>query len=102
MAVAAAGLLAPSSASAFQLAIPQSANATPPGFAISGRQAIRVAARAPKVREEARKKGALHALTAVPLGTTTWQVGFYSGKTEVARAMVDGTSGRLIGKVYTG
>ena len=95
-------LAAPSAASAFQLAMPQNADTTPAGFAISGRQAIKIAARAPKVRAEARKHGALHALTAVPLGTKQWQVGFYSGKTEVARATVDGRTGKIVGRVYTG
>jgi hypothetical protein len=97
-----AALALPAGAAAFQLAVPQAANTKPEGFQLSGRQAIRIAARAPKVREVAREKGALRALTAVPLGTTTWQVGFYRGKTEVARALIDGITGRRIGPVYTG
>ena len=102
MAAAALLLAVPSTASASSIALPQGADATPAGFKISGRQAIRIAARTPKVRQVAREKGRLKALTAVPLGSTQWQVGFYSGKTEVARAHVDGITGKLLGRVYTG
>jgi hypothetical protein len=70
--------------------------------AVSGAQAARIVARTPVVQDQARRHGPLRASTAIQFGTTNWEVRFFAGKTEVARAFVDSRDGRLVSKVFTG
>ncbi|MFL5842860.1 MAG: hypothetical protein ACJ77Z_20625 [Thermoleophilaceae bacterium] len=100
LAVAAPGGEAATS-SGYTLPLPVTSKAPPPGFRLSPAQAVAAADRSPAVRKE-RARGSVRAKASELLGKTAWQVDYFRGKKPVARATVDGVSGRLVGAVWTG
>ncbi|MGH2925541.1 MAG: glycosyltransferase 87 family protein [Solirubrobacterales bacterium] len=78
---------------------PPSENHHPPGFAISARDALRVAAASAAVRDERDQSPGMRPI-AYERGSD-WQVSYFTGsgssRTEVAQAIVDGRTGDLIG-----
>jgi hypothetical protein len=78
---------------------PPSERRPPAGFELSGRQAIRIAAGAEAVREERAESPQMRPV-AFQRGDD-WQVSYFTGtgptRTEVAQAIVDDESGRVLG-----
>src|SRR5215210_6685972 len=112
--VAAAALLAPAQATADEnlaneppfggelpppLVRPHSQRRPPRGFELSGREAARIAGRTEAVRDERVESPGIRAI-AFERGDD-WQVSYFTGsgpsRTEVAQAIVDGTTGRVLG-----
>jgi glycosyl transferase family 87 len=90
-------LLTPSSAIAAQsqavnpagtLTRPLSETRPPRGHELSARQAKRIAARSEKLQGELPKHGRVSSRAFVK-GPRTWQVSYYSGRTEIAQVVVD-------------
>jgi Glycosyltransferase family 87 len=82
-----------------KLVRPPAQNPPPAGFRLSGRQAIAIANRASAVRDERTQSPGMRAV-ALERGAD-WQVNYYvgraAGRTEVAEAIVDDSSGALLG-----
>jgi hypothetical protein len=89
------------SPSGYKVPLPVTSNARPPGFRLSPAQGSAAADRSRAVRSE-RAKGPVRVTVSQLSGRTIWQVDYSRGKKPVVRAMVDGVSGRLVGRVWTG
>jgi glycosyl transferase family 87 len=90
--------------SGYSLPLPVTSTAPPPGFRLSPAQAVAAADRSPTVQKQ-RSRGPVRAKVSQLLGQKTWQVDYFratNGKKPVARAKVDGVTGRLVGPVWTG
>jgi hypothetical protein len=87
--------------SGYDLPLPVKSDARPAGFRLSPSQAVAAADRSPTVAGQ-RRGGRLTARVARLLGKTVWQIDYFRNRKVVARARVDGLSGQLIGRVWTG
>jgi hypothetical protein len=78
---------------------PPSLSSTPPGFDLSGRQAVVVANHAGAIQDEREQSPGMYPI--VFQRGTGWQVSYFTGsagnRTEVVQAIVDGRTGELLG-----
>lgn len=74
--------------------VPASLDATPPGFALNGREAIRLARSQAKIRGAlARRRLEPHAYL---VGSVYWLVTFYDGRREQAEVEINGPRGSVV------
>jgi hypothetical protein len=93
--VAAGAFVAPAAAGAQELKLPASQSEPPRSFVRSAAEVKRIAARAEKVRAEARAGRALSP-NAYTRGAARWQVSFFSAGEEIVQVHVDDRSGRIV------
>jgi Glycosyltransferase family 87 len=94
LAVLLAALALPAAAQGADLTTPESQTVPPRFFDRSARQAIAIASRADKVRDE-RRDGRLKPV-AYTKGAGRWQVSFFRGKVERAQVLIDDRSGAVL------
>jgi hypothetical protein len=97
--VAVLALAAPAAAQAAQAELPPSQDKPPPGYRLSGRQAIRIADRTAAARRERTHRRL--APTAYTKGPGRWQVSYFEDGRELAQVQVDDTT-RAVLEQWTG